>query len=428
MRPTSAIVDLGALEANAAELARRAAPAELCAVVKADGYGHGAVAAARAALAGGASWLAVALVEEGIELRQAGVTAPILLLSEPRPTEMVEVVTHDLRPSVYSPTGLAAAAAAATAGNHRLPVHLKIDTGMHRVGAHPDDAVLLATAVAARDQLRLEGVWTHCAVADELGNPHTDLQLERYEQVLKALDAEVGDQQATANGAGSSDVVGGRLPEPDAPVSSSVSSEATQGAPGGRAAEPPSPDPFLRHAANSALLLAGARRDASPIRRRGRYDMVRAGIALYGLPPSTDLRHDVAGLRPAMQLRTQVSFVKSVAAGEGVSYGLKYRLDSDRHIATLPIGYADGVRRDYGMRGGSVLIGGRRRPVVGVVTMDQLMVDCGERSDVSVGDEAVLIGTQGDESISAADVADRLGTIPYEVVCDVGRRVPRHYC
>ena len=391
MRPTSAIVDLGALEANAAELARRAAPAELCAVVKADGYGHGAVAAARAALAGGASWLAVALVEEGIELRQAGVTAPILLLSEPRPTEMVEVVAHDLRPSVYSPTGLAAAAAAATAGNHRLPVHLKIDTGMHRVGAHPDDAVLLATAVAARDQLRLEGVWTHCAVADELGNPHTDLQLERYEQVLKALEAEVGDQQATATGADG-------------------------------------PDPFRRHAANSALLLAGARPDASPIRRRGRYDMVRAGIALYGLPPSTDLRDDVAGLRPAMQLRTQVSFVKTVAAGEGVSYGLKYRLDSDRHIATLPIGYADGVRRDYGMRGGSVLIGGRRRPVVGVVTMDQLMVDCGERTDVSVGDEAVLIGTQGDERISAADVADHLGTIPYEVVCDVGRRVPRHYC
>lgn len=426
MRPTSAVVDLAALEANAAELARRAAPAALCAVVKADGYGHGAVAAARAALAGGASWLAVALVEEGIELRQAGVAAPILLLSEPRPTEMVEVVAHDLRPSVYSPTGMAAAAAAATAGNHRLPVHLKIDTGMHRVGAHPDDAVLLATAIAARDQLRLEGVWTHCAVADELGNPHTDLQLERYEQVLKALEAEFGDRPF-ATGAGGSTVVGGRSPDPDAPASDSASGEATPGG-GGGAQEPPSPGQFLRHAANSALLLASARPDASPIRRRGRYDMVRAGIALYGLPPSTDLRDDVAGLRPAMQLRTQVSFVKSVAAGEGVSYGLAYRLDSDRRIATLPIGYADGVRRDYGMRGGSVLIRGRRRPVIGVVTMDQLMVDCGERSDVSVGDEAVLIGTQGDESISAADVADNLGTIPYEVVCDVGRRVRRHYC
>ncbi len=383
MRPTSAIVDLAALQANAAELARRAAPAGLCAVVKADGYGHGAVAAARAALAGGATWLAVALVEEGIELRQAGVTAPILLLSEPRPTEMVEVVAYDLRPSVYSTTALAAAAAAATTGNRRLPVHLKIDTGMHRVGAHPDDAVLLARAIAAKAQLHLEGVWTHCAVADELGNPHTDVQLERYEQVLKALEADDGER---ASGS------------------------------------------FRRHAANSALLLAGGRSDASAIRRRGRYDMVRAGIALYGLPPSADLRGEVDGLRPAMELRTQVSYVKSVAAGEGVSYGLAYRLDADRYVATLPIGYADGVRRDYGLRGGSVLIGGRRRPVAGVVTMDQLMVDCGQESDVSVGDEAVLIGTQGDESISATDVADHLGTIPYEVVCDIGRRVRRHYC
>ena len=383
MRPTSAIVDLAALQANAAELARRAAPAELCAVVKADGYGHGAVAAARAALAGGAAWLAVALVEEGIELRRAGVTAPVLLLSEPRPTEMVEVVAYDLRPSVYSASGLAAAAAAATTGNQRLGVHLKIDTGMHRVGAHPDDAVLLARAIAAKAQLHLEGVWTHCAVADELGNPHTDVQLERYEQVLKALEADGGVR---------------------------------------------GPESFRRHAANSALLLAGGRADASPIRRRGRYDMVRAGIALYGLPPSTDLLGEMAGLRPAMQLRTQVSYVKRVAAGEAVSYGLKYRLDADRFVATLPIGYADGVRRDYGLRGGCVLIGGRRLPVAGVVTMDQLMVDCGRESDVSVGDEAALIGTQGDESISATDVAAQLGTIPYEVVCDVGRRVRRHYC
>ncbi len=383
MRPTSAIVDLAALQANAAELARRCAPAELCAVVKADGYGHGAVATARAALAGGATWLAVALVEEGIELRQAGVTAPILLLSEPRPTEMVEVVAYDLRPSVYSATALAAAAAAATTGNHRLGVHLKIDTGMHRVGAHPDDAVLLARAIAAKGQLRLEGVWTHCAVADELANSYTDVQLERYEQMLKALEADGGYR---------------------------------------------SPGSFRRHAANSALLLAGSRPDASPIRRRARYDMVRAGIALYGLPPSADFLGDMSGLRPAMQLRTQVSYVKRVAAGEGVSYGLAYRLDSDRCVATLPIGYADGVRRDYGLRGGYVLIRGSRRPVVGVVTMDQLMVDCGGRSDVSVGDEAVLIGTQGDDSIGATDVAQQLGTIAYEVVCDVGRRVRRHYC
>ena len=388
MRSTLANVDLGTVRANAAELARRAAPAELCAVVKADGYGHGAVAVARAALAGGAAWLAVALVEEGIELRQAGVTEPILLLSEPRPTEMVEVVAHDLRPSVYSAAGLAAAAAAATAGSVRLPVHLKIDTGMHRVGAHPGEAVLLARAIAAKAHLCLEGVWTHCAVADDVEDSYTDMQLERYEQVLRELGLDGWGRPA----------------------------------PTGEA-----PRPFLRHAANSALLLSADRADASPIRRRGRYDMVRAGIALYGVAPGPKLAAETAGLRPAMDLRTHVSYVKRVAAGEGISYGLAHRFDAERHVATVPIGYADGVRRDYGMRGGQVLIRGRRRPVVGVVTMDQLMVDCGAEGDVAVADEVVLIGTQSDESIGAAEVAARLGTISYEVICDIGRRVRRHY-
>ncbi|MCY3786061.1 MAG: alanine racemase [bacterium] len=385
MRPTSAVVDLEALSANAAELARRAAPAELCAVVKADGYGHGSVAAGRAALAGGAGWLAVALVEEGVELREAGVTAPILLLSEPRPNEMVEVVAHGLRPSVYSPAGLAAASAAASAAARRLPVHLKVDTGMNRVGAHPDDALLLARAVAAKDDLVLDGVWTHCAVADELDNPFTDEQLGRYEQVLGLL--------------------------------------ASEGAAPGR---------FRRHAANSALLLSAGRPDASPIRRRGRYDMVRVGIALYGLSPGAGLAGDLAGLRPVMGLRTEVSYVKTVRAGEAVSYGLAHRFESDRRVATVPIGYADGARRDYGLRGGQVLIRGRRRAVVGSVTMDQLMVDCGadegaSGEGVAAGDEVVLIGEQGAESIGAEEIAARLGTIPYEVVCDVGRRVRRHY-
>ncbi|MDE0196266.1 MAG: alanine racemase, partial [bacterium] len=384
-RPTSAVVDLEALSANAAELARRASPAELCAVVKADGYGHGSVAVGRAALAGGATWLAVALVEEGVELREAGVTAPILLLSEPRPNEMVEVVVHDLRPSVYSPEGrAAAAAAAATAGRH-LPVHLKIDTGMNRVGARPEDGLLLARAIVARADLELEGVWTHCAVADELDNPFTDEQLGRYEQVLGLL----------------------------------ASRDGVRG-------------PFRRHAANSALLLSAGRPDVSSIRRRGRYDMVRAGIALYGLSPGAGLEGDLEGLRPVMGLRTEVAYVKTVRAGSAISYGLTHRFDSDRRVATVPIGYADGARRDYGLRGGQVLIQGRRRSVVGTVTMDQLMVDCGPEDGVSgegvaAGDEVVLIGRQGDESIAAEEVAARLGTIPYEVVCDIGRRVRRHY-
>ena len=251
---------------------------------------------------------------------------------------------------------------------------------MNRVGAHPDDALLLARAIAAKADLELEGVWTHCAVADELDNPFTDEQLGRYEHVLGLLASRDGVRE-----------------------------------------------PFRRHAANSALLLSAGRPDVSPIRRRGRYDMVRAGIALYGLSPGAGLAGDLDGLRPVMGLRTEVSYVKTVRAGEAVSYGLAHRFDSDRRVATVPIGYADGARRDYGLRGGQVLIRGRRRSVVGAVTMDQLMVDCGSDGGVVAGDEVVLIGEQGTESIRAEEIAARLATIPYEVVCDVGRRVRRHY-
>ena len=374
MRSTCASVDLQALSANVAQLCEMARPARFCAVVKADGYGHGALAAARAALSGGADWLAVALVEEGVELRRAGLNCPILLLSEPRPSEMVEVAEHMLRPAVYSPVGLAAAAAAADARGLKLPVHLKIDTGMNRVGARPSDALRLAEAILSKEGLALEGVWTHCAVADRPEDSFTDTQLELFESLTAAL----------------AEVV---------------------------------PDGFLRHAANSALLLRCA--DTA---WAGRFDLVRAGLTIYGLSPGAAQRRLVTErLRPVMGLSSEVSFVKRVGAGEGVSYGLSHRFESDTTVATVPIGYADGVRRDYGQAGGEVLIRGRRRRIVGVVTMDQLMVDCGFDSDVCVSDEVVLIGSQGEECIRAEEVADRLETIPYEVVCDIGKRVRREY-
>ncbi len=374
MRPTYASVDLQALAANVAELREMARPARLCAVVKADAYGHGALAAARAALSGGADWLAVALVEEGIELRQAGLTCPILLLSEPRPSEMVEVAEHMLRPTVYSPSGLAAAAAAADARGLKLPVHLKIDTGMNRVGVKPADSLRLAEAILAKDGLVLEGLWTHCASADRPEDPFTDTQLELFESLAAPL----------------ADKAAGR---------------------------------FLRHAANSALLLR-----CVDTERAGRFDLVRAGLTIYGLSPGPAQRRQVTErFRPVMNLSSEVSFVKQVAAGEGISYGLSHRFESDTTVATVPVGYADGVRRDYGRAGGEVLIRGRRRRIVGVVTMDQLMVDCGFSSDVCASDEVVLIGSQGEESIRAEEVADRLDTIPYEVICDIGKRVRREY-
>jgi alanine racemase len=373
LRPAWAEIDRDAIRHNAAALARLAAPAGLCAVVKAGGYGHGAVPVARAALEGGATHLAVALVEEGRQLRDAGIAAPVLVLSQPAPAAMAEVVAAGLTPSLYTAEGVEALAAAVRAAGRRapLPVHVKVDTGMHRVGAAPDEAVGLACAVARCPELAVEGVFTHLAVADEPDDPYTAHQLDRFDAVVADLAA-----------------AGVR--------------------------------PAVLHAANSAGAL---------LHPRARYDLVRCGIALYGLAPGADSRShpDVAGLRPALALKARVSHVKELPAGERLSYGLRYRLPVRSVIATVPLGYADGVTRALSAAGGEILIGGRRLPLAGTITMDQLLVDCGPGADVAVGDEAVLIGHQGDERIDAWDWAARTGTIAYEVVCGVSVRVPRTY-
>jgi alanine racemase len=366
VRPTWAEVDLGAVADNVRVLAERSAPAEVCAVVKADGYGHGAVPVSRAAMAAGATWLAVALVEEAAELRESGIDAPILMLSEPRPSEFAEVVALGLRTTLYTAEGIAAAGRAAT-GDLGLPVHLKVDTGMHRVGAPPAEALALARAVADEPGLRLEAVWTHCAVADEPERAFTAEQSARLDAVLADLAADGIDVPMT-------------------------------------------------HAANSAAAIAHP-----PTRR----DLVRVGIAVYGIPPSPLLEGAVP-LRPALSLRSEVTMVKRVAAGEGISYGLRHTFARDATVATVPVGYADGVRRRLGLLGQEVLVGGHRRPIVGVVTMDQLMVDCGD-DPVAIGDEVVLIGRQGEEEVAATEWAERLGTIGYEITCGISLRVPRRY-
>ncbi|MBK5224211.1 MAG: alanine racemase [Acidimicrobiia bacterium] len=362
-----AIVDLDAIAANVAELCRVAAPAAVCAVVKADGYGHGAVPVARAAVDAGAQWLAVAHVAEGQALRAEGIEVPILLLSEPRPDSMDEVVAAQLHVTLYTHAGVEAAAFAARRAGAELPVHLKVDTGMRRVGADPVDAVARAKEIAASPGLVLDGVWTHLAVADEPDDPFTDEQLRRYSAVLDELDA-----------------AGVRPP--------------------------------VRHAANSAGAIAhpGAR-----------LDLVRCGIAVYGIAPSEVLAGG-ADLVPAMSVCSQVTHTKQVGAGEGISYGLRHTFGRDTTVATVPVGYADGVRRRLSEVGGEVLIGGRRHPIVGAITMDQLMVDCGDQR-VSVGDEVVLIGRQGAEVITAEDWAEKLDTISYEIVCGIGPRVERRW-
>lgn len=363
-------VDLEAVAHNVRTLKSVVGTAELVAVVKADGYGHGAIPVAEAALSAGAHGLAVALVQEGIALRRAGIEAPILLLSE-QPLEQVgDIVAHGLIATAYTVPYIDALEAAA----HRRDVvgqevHLKIDTGMNRVGVQPERAVELAgRIVACSPSLSLGGTYTHLACADDLESPFTNVQIERFDAVL-----------ATLRGSGI--------------------------------------DPGWVHLANSAGVIG------HPSTHR---DMVRVGIAMYGIPPDQSMLAHCRLLRPALAMKARVSLVKRVHAGEGISYGQRHHFDHETSVATVPIGYADGVPRRLAAAGGKVLIGGRRCPIVGVVTMDQLMVDVGD-ADVSVGDEVVLLGSQGEHVISPNGWAALLDTIGYEIVCGLSPRVPRRY-
>ncbi|MEY2975482.1 MAG: alanine racemase [Actinomycetota bacterium] len=360
-------VDLDTVAANVTRLVATAAPARVWAVVKADAYGHGAPAVARAALAGGADGLCVALVAEGARLRTAGITAPVLVLSEQPEDSAGTIVELDLSPTVYSERSIRALAAAASARGRTVGVHLKVDTGMRRVGAEPGDAPGLARLVADLEGVRLAGLSTHLAVADDPAHPATARQLAVFDSVVAAIE--------------------------------------------------PGPD-VLVHVANSAGAIA------HPSTRR---DLVRPGIAVYGIDPSPSVRVPV-GVCPALRWWSRVSWVKTVEPGEHVSYGWRHRVAARTRLATVPLGYADGVPRRYSAVGGEVLVNGRRRRIVGVVTMDQLIVDLGPDSPddpVDVGDEVVLIGRQGDESIRVEEWAERLDTIGYEIVCSISGRVPR---
>jgi alanine racemase len=368
-RPVWAEVDLDAVIANVRALRDLAAPAALCAVVKADGYGHGAVPVARAAVAAGAESLAVALVEEGVHLRDAGIEAPIYVLSEPVADAADTVVAEGLTPVVYTGPGIDALAKASAAhgGRKPLPVHLKVDTGMHRVGCTPAEAVELAAHVASTPELDLAGVCTHFAVADEPDNPYTAEQQRSFEAVLA------------------------QLRERNVPIG-------------------------IVHACNTAgaITTPGAR-----------YDMVRVGIGVYGISPAPALAGAVP-FSPVLSVKARVSYVHTQAAGARISYGLRYQTPRPTRVVTVPIGYADAVPRELSLRGGQVLIRGQRFPIAGTVTMDQLMVDVGD-CPVQVGDEVVLIGAQGKERITAEEWAERMDTIGYTIVCGIGPRVPRRY-
>ena len=365
-------IDLLALSENVKALVKQAGRTELWATVKANGYGHGAVEVARTALASGASGLCVALADEAHELRQAKIAAPILIVSEQPETQHEQMLHDDVAATLYNEATISSYAAEAARLGVIGRVHLKVDTGMHRVGAPIEDALARATQINNLKSLTLEGVYTHFAAADLPEHSETDLQRQKFAEVLKSL-------------------------------------------------EQNSLRPKYIHAANSAAAIREI--DIAQVTGIG---IARVGIAIYGIAPSIELESHATKLKPVMSIHARVSHVQHLKAGEGISYGLRSKLESDATIATLPIGYADGIPRRLWSVGGEVLIGGRRCPIVGVVTMDQLMVNCAD-AQIKIGDAAVLLGTQGTETITANEIAARLETIGYEIVCGISSRVPRRY-
>lgn len=371
-RPAWAEIDLGAVRRNVARIGEKLSDGtQFMAVVKANAYGHGDVEVSRAALEAGATWLGVILVDEGVRLREAGIDAPILLLHEAPVERVDEAIANDLTPCLFSEKGLWALGEAADRAHRPVRAHLKIDTGMNRLGVPMDHVEDFARALAKEPRVEVEAIYSHFAFADDPKNRFIKEQLSRFTDACDRLKA-VGIE------------------------------------------------PAFRHMANSASALTLP--DAH-------FGMARIGIAMYGLSPGPKL-DGIVELEPVMSLKARAAMVKRVAAGEGVSYGLRYKLEQPGTIVSVPLGYADGWPRALGSGNkgskAAVLIGGKRYPAVGTVCMDAFMADMGDDS-CEVGDEVVLIGSQRKERITADDIAGALGTINYEVVSRISSRIPRIY-
>ncbi len=369
LRPTWVEINLDHIRHNLKQFQRHVGPrVQIMAVVKADGYGHGAVEVARAAISAGASSLAVAMPDEGIELRRAGIEAPVLLLGYTDPDHAPLLREYRFTAVLYHLKSARALSGWFAGQSETLPVHVKVDTGMGRVGVAPGEAAGFISAISGLPGLKLEGVLTHFAAADEIEAAFTDTQTEIFEEVLAAC----------------------RVRGIDIP---------------------------LIHAANSAAALQHP---------RSRYNLIRLGLSLYGCYPSPHFGGEPLSLRPALSFKSKIILCKKVLPGTPLSYGCTYRTVKESLIATVPVGYADGYRRMLS-NSGQVLVRGRRAPVVGRICMDQFMVDVSEVPGAAEGDEVVLYGRQGDEEISVDEVAAKLGTINYEVLSSVGKRVPRLY-
>lgn len=369
-RPAWAEIDLDALRHNVREIRRIVKPGTgLMAVVKANAYGHGVVPVCRAALDSGVSWLGVALLQEALQLRRSGITAPIVVLGYTPDEDAAEVVANDISQTVFTVENALVLAAAARKIGRKARVHIKIDTGMSRLGFPVSQETLQAILrLAGIPELAVEGIYTHFATSDEADKSFVKEQFARFRWILGKLEE-----------------MGLAIP--------------------------------WKHCANSGAVI-----DLPETH----LDLVRPGIILYGHYPSDQVRHDTVDLKPVMSLKARVAFVKEVPANTSISYGRIYYTSRTSRIATIPLGYADGYLRLLSNRG-EVLVHGRRAPVVGRVCMDQMMVDVTDIPGVVQGDEVVLMGRQGSEEITAEELAKRLGTVNYELLCMISERVPRVY-
>jgi Alr-MurF fusion protein len=365
-RPTWVEIDLDAIAGNTRRVKEIVGPGvELMAVLKADAYGHGAVKVARTALNNGAGMLGVASLSEAVVLREAGNTAPVLILGYTPAWQAREAILRDVRVTVYDLDIARALDRAAADLGATVRVHVKVDTGMGRLGLLPDEVGAFFDAIRGLEHVQVEGIFTHFSVADSEDKAYTRDQLSKFEQVLAALAQD-------------------------------------------------HPPPQYVHAANSAGTLSIP---------EARFNLVRVGIALYGLDPSPD-EPLPGGFQPALAWKSTVAQAKTLPPGSSIGYGRAYVTTGEERIAIIPVGYADGFRRAP-QHWGEVLVKGQRAPIVGRISMDQAAVNVTHIPDVRIGDEVVLIGRQGDERITAEDVATRLGTINYEVVSAILARVPR---
>lgn len=344
--------------------------AEIMGIVKADAYGHGVMEVARTLLNNGVTRLAVSMLDEAIQLRNHGIDVPILVLSYTDPRRAEEIIRHEITQAVFSHDLAGALSDAAVKLGKNVKIHIKIDTGMTRVGFMPGySAVKDVVQISKLPGIIIEGLFTHFASADEQDRSYTEMQFERFMSICTELNR-----------------IGLYIP--------------------------------VKHAANSAGIIQFPEMHL---------DMVRPGIILYGLYPSEEVDKSVIDLKPAMTLKANVTLVKNVEPGTSISYGRIFTTQRHSRIATVPIGYADGYTRLLNTKG-RVLINGEFAPVVGKICMDQCMVDVTDlKSDVRVGDEVVLFGEQEGNRITIEEVAAQIGTVNYEVVCIIGKRIPRVY-